>query len=167
MFLYGRSVSLLWDLFRNTCQICVPQIYVPLWPFCLTSLSSMLTFPCVWACKLRTVLEATWECGCGCRALFTNTQIQIWIIQKGWDERVLFGSKLTGTSICTHMQVGEICWKPAQQPERGTAWKLESAQSKKKQCRVYLLAGEGVLYPLIGRPGRAGGDRLPSMWGKK
>lgn len=31
----------------------------------------------------------------------------------------------------------------------------------------YLLAGEGVLYPLMGRPGRAGGDKLPSMCGKK
>lgn len=30
-----------------------------------------------------------------------------------------------------------------------------------------LLAGDGVLYPLMGSPGRAGGDRLPSMGGKK
>ncbi|KAL7860894.1 hypothetical protein AOLI_G00172430 [Acnodon oligacanthus] len=31
----------------------------------------------------------------------------------------------------------------------------------------YSLAGDGVLYPLTGSPGRAVGDRLPSMWGKK
>lgn len=31
----------------------------------------------------------------------------------------------------------------------------------------YLLAGDGVLYPLRGSPDRAGGDKLPNMWGKK
>lgn len=40
-------------------------------------------------------------------------------------------------------------------------------QRKWKTLEVYLLAGDGVLYPLMASPGRAGGDKLPNMWGKK
>ena len=38
---------------------------------------------------------------------------------------------------------------------------------KDKVTEFYLLAGEGVLYPLMGSPDRAGGDMLPNMCGKK
>lgn len=48
-----------------------------------------------------------------------------------------------------------------------TVTPLEMSTVAEQTLEVYLLAGEGVLYPLMGRPGRAGGDRLPSMCGKK
>lgn len=104
------------------------------------------------ACKLRTALEATRLCG----RLCVYRQHALLKQERSEKDEMKDDS---GEYAYEHTS-GEVCRK-----RRAT--QVIHATGKSNPNKVYLLAGEGVLYPLRGSPGKAGGDKLPSMWGKK